>query len=60
MAAAAAAEAKPLLFEIQYPEDLKSAKARKQYKHQLLKENPETLTADTALSGDKSVITLLH
>ena len=56
---AAAAEAPPLLFEIQYPEELRSAKARKLYKHKVLKDNPDTLTADTALSGDKSITTNL-
>ncbi|KAL7882100.1 hypothetical protein AOLI_G00089490 [Acnodon oligacanthus] len=47
---------------LNYPQALKTAQAKKTYKHQLLKENPECLLADSSQSGPKITVTnlLLH
>ncbi|KAL6471729.1 hypothetical protein MHYP_G00203790 [Metynnis hypsauchen] len=60
MANAAPGKLHPLA--INYSQELKTAQAKKTYKHQLLKENPERFLADSSQSGPKITVTnlLLH
>lgn len=49
----------PLPLAIQYPDSVKSASAKKEFKHKMLRENPETLTADFSQIGDRCIPTNL-
>ncbi|MGH0151009.1 UNVERIFIED_CONTAM: hypothetical protein FKN15_054151 [Acipenser sinensis] len=50
---------RPLSPVFQFPGEVKSAQARKQHKHRVLRESPETLIADCFQAGENTVTTNL-
>ncbi|MGH0128069.1 UNVERIFIED_CONTAM: hypothetical protein FKN15_004509 [Acipenser sinensis] len=50
---------RPLSPAFQFPGEVKSAQARKQHKHRVLRESPETLIADCFQAGENTVTTNL-
>ncbi|MGH0124959.1 UNVERIFIED_CONTAM: hypothetical protein FKN15_020845 [Acipenser sinensis] len=57
--ASVAVRPRPLSCDMQYPEEIKSAQAKKQHKLKVMRDHPECLYADYALTGEQRVKTNL-